>query len=84
MITLYNSKPKIRQTMIPVMRCFTCNNVLGHKAQVYRDFLKAKEDKNSKQMDADKMLDSLEVFRICCRRHLQTDIDIIEDNAPVK
>lgn len=65
------------------MRCFTCNNVLGHKCQVFRNFLKEKDDKQKKVMETEQMLNEIKVYRICCRRHLMTDIDIIEDNTSV-
>ena len=55
--------------LIPV-RCFTCNKVLGMKI-----LLKAFK----KGMEMDKIIDTLEIKRICCRRILLTYIDLSDD-----
>jgi len=59
--------------MLP-LRCFTCNNFIGH---TWDEFAKGRtgESKHGK------LLDSLKIKRICCRRMLLTHVEIIDDTV---
>ncbi len=75
--------------LIPV-KCFTCGKVLGDKYRYYvREVEKLKLDKDlnvNKVIYLDKtnldktpegiVLDSLELTKYCCRRHMLTHVDI--------
>ncbi len=58
--------------MIPV-RCFSCGQVVGDKWQEFNERV------NVKKENADKVLDSLEVKRYCCRRMLISHVELIDD-----
>ena len=54
------------------VRCFTCNNMIGHKWDKY---LQLRETMSGKES-----LDSLELTRVCCRRMILTHVPIINDS----
>ena len=58
--------------MIPV-RCVSCGQVVGDKWQEFNERV------NVKKENADKVLDSLEVKRYCCRRMLISHVELIDD-----
>ena len=76
--------------MIIPVKCFTCGTVLANKYRYYK--VKVKEYKISKKIDTvdfiylteqntekgpeGKILDDLELYNICCRRHMLTHVDI--------
>jgi DNA-directed RNA polymerase subunit N len=57
--------------MFPV-RCFTCGKVIGHLWEEYIKRTAAGEDPK-------KVLDSLNVKRICCRRIFISHVDYIDE-----
>jgi DNA-directed RNA polymerase subunit N len=57
--------------MFPV-RCFTCGKVIGHLWEEYVKRTAAGEDPK-------KVLDSLNVKRICCRRIFISHVDYIDE-----
>lgn len=77
--------------MIIPVKCFTCGNVLADKYLYYQN--KVRETKLKKKQDLDdiiyltetntektiegKVLDELELNKICCRRHMLTHVDIL-------
>ena len=77
--------------MIIPVKCFTCGNVLGDKYLYYQN--KVRETKLKKKQDLDdvvyltesntektiegKVLDELELKKMCCRRHMLTHVDIL-------
>ena len=76
--------------MIIPIKCFTCGKVLGNKYRYYCKEVKQKKF-NKKQENIDivyltnenqdkspegEVLDSLQLFDICCRRHMLTHVDI--------
>ena len=77
--------------MIIPVKCFTCGKVLGDKYQYYLKTvaeikLKNKEDltaikylnsTNIKKTAEGKVMDSLGLTRMCCRRHMLTHVDIL-------
>jgi DNA-directed RNA polymerase subunit N (RpoN/RPB10) len=73
--------------MIIPVRCFTCGKVLGDKWQQYTE-LKSKyknsdEDtiinlKNVKKTAEGKAMDELNIKRICCRRIMLGQLDLID------
>ena len=60
--------------MFPV-RCYTCNNLLGHKYKEWVQRVSSQEQKRD-------ILDSFDFNRMCCRRmfltHIHTTTDIIQ------
>ncbi|AMD30913.1 MAG: DNA-directed RNA polymerase subunit N [Acidilobus sp.] len=60
--------------MLPPVRCMTCGAPLGHLWEEFRRRVEAGED-------PEKVLDSLGVYRYCCRRTLYTSIVYIEQVA---
>ena len=60
--------------LIPV-RCFTCGNLIADKYDDFQNKIKSGED-------PDKVLDSLEVERYCCRRMLLTTVETIQQVIP--
>jgi len=76
--------------MIIPVKCFTCGNVLADKYRWYTEHvreLKIKEKtnineviyltKDNVQKTAEgKVLDTLKLNKMCCRRHMLTHIDI--------
>jgi DNA-directed RNA polymerase subunit N (RpoN/RPB10) len=77
--------------MIIPVKCFTCGNVLADKYLYYQN--KVRETKLKKKQDLDdvvyltesntektiegKVLDELELNKMCCRRHMLTHVDIL-------
>ncbi len=77
------------EMIIPV-KCFTCGNVLADKYEYYK--VNVRLEKVKKNLDADKVIyltnenvnktpegeimDKLELFNMCCRRHFLTHVDI--------
>lgn len=77
--------------MIIPVKCFTCGNVLADKYLYYQN--KVRETKLKKKQDLDdvvyltdtntkktiegKVLDELELKKMCCRRHMLTHVDIL-------
>jgi DNA-directed RNA polymerase subunit N len=82
-----------RRMIIPV-RCFTCGKVIADKWKAYEQKVKELEDeidKNKGEIPDDevtfqnfenghkgKILDSLGLHRLCCRRHMLTHVDLID------
>jgi DNA-directed RNA polymerase I, II, and III subunit RPABC5 len=73
--------------MIIPVKCFTCGKVLGNKYRYYlREVRKNKLDnkdnivyltKNNVDKTIEgKILDKLNLNKICCRRHILTHVDI--------
>ncbi len=77
--------------MIIPVRCFTCGKVLGNKWDAY---LRALEKENGQRSTVDgtdvklpdnfdkaltgKVLDDLHITRMCCRRHMICNVDLLE------
>ena len=60
--------------LVPV-RCFTCGNLIADKFEDYQTKVKSGES-------PDKVLDSLEISRYCCRRMLLTTVETIQQVIP--
>lgn len=76
--------------MIIPIKCFTCGNVLADKYEYYK--INVRKEKVKKNLDENKviyltnenvektpeglMMDKLELFNMCCRRHFLTHVDI--------
>jgi DNA-directed RNA polymerase subunit N (RpoN/RPB10) len=76
--------------MIIPVKCFTCGNVIANKYRYYVE--EVRKRKMDKSMDMDKVLyltkeyrdktpegevlDELNMFKMCCRRHMLTHVDI--------
>lgn len=76
--------------MIIPIKCFTCGNVLADKYRYY--LRRVKEDKLKQGKNINKVvylteanmektveghvLDELNLFHVCCRRHMLTHVDI--------
>ena len=80
--------------MIPPVRCYTCNRVLGHLYKHYNSELDRKklalnttEDPliininavDIKKTIAGETMDDLGLIRICCRKVVMTSLDIIDE-----
>ena len=77
--------------MIIPIRCFTCNNVIGSKWNLYQEMLKEKKkdisdnmmtiDENIKTTDDldhnQEIFKKLNIKRYCCKRHLLGHVDIL-------
>jgi DNA-directed RNA polymerase subunit N (RpoN/RPB10) len=77
--------------MIIPVKCFTCGKVLADKYQFYQKTvaelkLKNKEElteikylnsNNIKKTAEGKVMDDLQLTRMCCRRHMLTHVDIL-------
>ncbi|MEM1548138.1 MAG: DNA-directed RNA polymerase subunit N [Thermoproteota archaeon] len=57
--------------MFPV-RCFTCGKVIGHLWEEYKKRVAAGEEPK-------RVLDSMNVTRICCRRIFISHVDYIDE-----
>lgn len=57
--------------MLPV-RCFTCNNMIGHQWEAYLEMRKTLDGKTT--------LDKLGLTRVCCRRMILTHVPVINDS----
>ena len=53
------------------VRCYTCNNVVGH---LWDDYMKLRLE-----CDGKTCLDHLGLTRMCCRRMLLSHVPVIED-----
>ena len=73
--------------MIIPVKCFTCGKVLGDKYIYFinqvtemkgegNDSVIYFDGKNNKKTPEAKVLDDLNLKRICCRRHMLTHVDI--------
>tara|TARA_B110000305_G_scaffold239322_1_gene306776 strand:+ start:2320 stop:2553 length:234 start_codon:yes stop_codon:yes gene_type:complete len=76
--------------MIIPIKCFTCGNVLADKYEYYKQ--NVRNQKLKKDLDGEKviyltkdnvektpegeMMDKLELFNMCCRRHMLTHVDM--------
>jgi DNA-directed RNA polymerase subunit N len=60
--------------LIPV-RCFTCGTVVGDK---YEKFI----ERTEKNEDPKAVLDDLQVKKICCRRMLISQVNLIDVILP--
>lgn len=58
--------------MLPV-RCFTCNNLIGH---MWEGYLKSRQ---CDTLSSKERLDRTGLTKICCRRMLLTHVDVIND-----
>ena len=58
--------------MIVPVRCFTCGKLVGDKYEEFVQRVKNRED-------PEKVLDSLELERFCCRRMLITAYEYIDE-----
>lgn len=77
--------------MIIPIRCFTCGKVLANKWLAYNEEVKKlREGKgaddevhdlapNFDKSHTGKVLDKLEITRICCRRHMLSHVEIIDN-----
>jgi len=61
--------------MIFPVRCFTCGTVLAGKYEEFIDRVKNKHE------DPEKVLDSLGLYRICCRRMIISAFEYIDEVA---
>jgi|UniRef100_A0A6C0BF38 DNA-directed RNA polymerase subunit N (RpoN/RPB10) len=70
--------------MIIPVRCFTCGKVLADKWEYYENRCKEIEKENievPKHFDKHpkgKVLDELQLTKMCCRRHMLGHVDLIE------
>ena len=76
--------------MIIPIKCFTCGNVLADKYLYYlKEVRKLKvtnnmdtneviylDEKKTKKTPEGQVLDSLNLTKMCCRRHMLTHVDI--------
>ena len=72
--------------MIIPIKCFTCGKVLANKWLYYKKEIEKKSKDNDKNIYLDKnkneksikgkVLDDLNLRKICCRRHMLTHVDI--------
>ena len=76
--------------MIIPVKCFTCGEVLADKYRYYQE--QVRKIKSEKDMQIDKVvyltqdniektpegevLDNLELYKYCCRRHMLTHVDL--------
>jgi DNA-directed RNA polymerase I, II, and III subunit RPABC5 len=78
-------------TMIIVVRCFTCGKVLADKWDYYEQACKeltegaaegaaqgAVEQEQASKSGRGKILDRLQLDRICCRRHFLGHVDMMD------
>jgi DNA-directed RNA polymerase subunit N (RpoN/RPB10) len=59
--------------MIIPVRCFTCGKLIADKWESYSNSVEKDSD-----IDKGKLLDTLKVVRMCCRRHLLGHVDLID------
>lgn len=63
--------------MIIPVRCFTCGKVVADKWRAYE--LRTKDaGTDGKQEDKAKVLDDLNLKRICCRRMFIANVDVMD------
>lgn len=72
--------------LIPI-KCFTCGKVIANKWLKYKEMVEELEkntDENEPEMKnfdknmKGKILDKLDLKRICCRRHMLGHVDLID------
>ena len=69
--------------MIPI-KCFTCGNVIADKYRYYKKKLDSEKNHREKYASKDtftkttegRLLDEIEAYQICCRRHILTHVEI--------
>lgn len=75
--------------MIIPVRCFSCGTVLADKYRYYQEMVGFEKEKtsqsdgvvyftkeqNTKSIEG-KVMDSMGLFKMCCRRHILTHVDI--------
>jgi DNA-directed RNA polymerase subunit N (RpoN/RPB10) len=74
--------------MIIPIRCFTCGKVLADKYEYYKKRIsdkekaqkeaKTQEPQENKEIKTGDILDELGLTRMCCRRHMLGQVDLIE------
>ena len=76
--------------MIIPVRCFTCGKVIAGKWKRYvelceeQDSTHDKVEKKSKTMEyfdtghKGEILDKIGVYKMCCRRHVLTHVDLVD------
>ena len=75
--------------MIIPVRCMTCGKILGDKWFKYLELVKENKDNdndnildinidNVKKTAEGKALDTLNLKRYCCRRHMLTHVDLVD------
>ena len=70
--------------MIIPVRCFTCNKILSSTYNKYKFMVKKEQSKSKKYtddiIDNDKtyIFEQLDINRYCCKRHLISQVDLIE------
>ncbi|MBN2127059.1 MAG: DNA-directed RNA polymerase subunit N [Candidatus Diapherotrites archaeon] len=57
--------------MITPIRCFSCGNLIGNKAEEFAERIKKEDPK--------KVLDELGIKKSCCRRMLLSHVELIDD-----
>lgn len=76
--------------MIIPVKCYTCGNILADKYEYYLREVRAEKLKEGQDVNAviyltkefaektieGKVMDQLQLTKICCRRHLLTHVDI--------
>lgn len=62
--------------MIIPVRCVSCGNVIGSVWEEYRDRVEAGEDEGD-------VMDDLGMVRYCCRRHLLSHADVLDEVIPL-
>ena len=77
--------------MIIPIKCFTCGNVLADKYEFYKKQVILEKLKNGQDVDdvvylessnikktvEAKVMDQLQLTKLCCRRHMLTHVDIV-------
>ena len=76
--------------MIIPVKCFTCGKVIGDKYRFYQETVKKMKVKENRNVDEviyltkdfiektpeGKVMDTLGLTKMCCRRHMLTHVDI--------
>lgn len=63
--------------MLPPVRCFTCNKVLGNKYKQYQSLVRELQAAATETKSAEGLaLDKLGLHRYCCRRMMLTHVDL--------
>ena len=62
--------------LIPI-RCFTCNKVIGHKWNPYKEKV-AEYNKKGIENARNKALNEVGLTKYCCRRMLLSHVDVID------
>lgn len=75
--------------MIIPVKCVTCGTILGNKYRFYKQLVREKKiaqgvelnetiyltETSSNKTAEGEVLDTLQLYNICCRRHMLTHID---------